>query len=118
MRTKTIVVIVAVAVIFGTIGFFVGKGVGSGNFLSNHAAENKIAYQRGWSHWFSGYGFNGAGMQYIDYYTEGRKYNATFENVREAFYAGYKDGFYFVNHTEYSLDEERIEDGYLEYYPQ
>lgn len=117
MKAKIAIIIVAVAVVFGVAVFFVGKSVESGGILGNDSAENNAAYQKGWEYWFSGYGYDGAGMKYIDYYTEGRNYNAPFENTREAFYAGYRDGFYFVNHKEDTRSEELIEKGYLAYYP-
>ena len=88
-RKSVIVLVVAVALIFGIGGYLIG------NIDKQEATEEyKDAYKKGWSHWFSGYGMNGEGMQYIDYYENGRSYDAVFTNTKDAFFAGYKDGFF------------------------
>ena len=83
--------------------------------------ENKRAYQLGWAYWFGAYGYyknHTAGARYLDLYAQGRNYYSYFENTREAFYAGYRDGYYHVNHSEQRGNSCFIEEGYLAYYPE
>lgn len=114
MKIKSVIMlVVVVALVFGIGGYAIGSNTGN----QKSSEEYKEAYIKGWSHWFSGYGMNGEGMAYIDYYENGRNYNGVFSNVKDAFYAGYKDGFYFVNHSEPDeLYNEGIEKAYTEYF--
>ena len=109
MKKKSVILlIIVVAVLFGYGGFIIG---------TNNIKENKTAYQKGWTHWFSGYGLKGEGVQYIEHYEYGRHYDSKFENTYEAFVAGYKDGFYFVNHSEPdSYYDSKIIVAYKQYY--
>lgn len=122
-RKFVIVLVIVVAIAFGTGGYLLGINRNN-NFTDRNIVEQesievyKDAYKKGWSHWLSNYGMNGEGMQYIDYYQYGRKYNTEFTSTLEAFTAGYKDGFYFVNHSEPSEDYNTgIDKAYKEYYP-
>lgn len=109
MKKKSVILlIIVVAVLFGCGGFLLG---------TNNTKEHKTAYQKGWTHWFSGYGMKGEGVQYIEYYEYGRNYDSKFESTYEAFVAGYKDGFYFVNHSEPdSYYDAKIITAYKQYY--
>ena len=121
-RKFVIVLVIVVALVFGTGGYLLGINQNSsftvGNIGEQESVEDyKDAYKKGWSHWFSGYGMSGEGMQYMDYYEYGRKYNAEFTSTLDAFASGYKDGFYYVNHSEPNEDyNTRIEEAYKEYY--
>ena len=120
MKLKNVIILViCVAVVFGAGGYIVGKNSQSIVSSSKISEENKVAYQKGWSYWFTGYGMNGEGMAYINYYKDGRNYNNTFADTREAFYTGYQDGFYYVNHEDMKSDHysKEMEKGYIEYYP-
>ena len=120
MKLKNVIIlVVCVAIVFGAGGYIIGKSSQSIVYSNQASEENKTAYQKGWSYWFTGYGTKGEGMAYIDYYKDGRNYNNIFADTREAFYAGYKDGFYYVNHNEAESAHfsEDMEKGYLEYYP-
>ena len=115
VKRKTVVVLlVIVAVIFGAGGYLVGASFG--DISIGNSAENSKAYQQGWNYWFSGYGTHGEGMEYVEYYEMGRHYDSKFEDTRDAFFAGYKDGFYYVNHHEPENYDEAIQRGYEEYY--
>ena len=108
-----------IALICGSIGFYMGLHYNSAvtnNVVFNYEQDYHDAYERGWTAWFSGYGLSGEGLQYIEYFKYGRRYESTFLSVKDAFFAGYKDGFFFVNNKEYSLPEERVETAYQQYY--
>jgi hypothetical protein len=122
-RKFVIVLVILVALVFGTGGYILGITQNS-NFMVGDIGEQesiedyKDAYKKGWSFWFSDYGMNGEGMQYIIYYQYGRKYNTEFTSTLDAFTSGYKDGFYYVNQNEPSeLFIKKMEKGYKEYYP-
>lgn len=109
-KKKVIVLLVVVAIIFGIGEYFLG----SAGIVNKNYDE---AYQQGWSYWFSTYGSHHEGMDYIDYYDMGRNYDSDFDDNFDAFETGFKDAFYFVNHSE--PDEsynDRIQKGYTLYY--
>lgn len=121
-RYFVIVLVIVVALVFGTGGYLLGINQNSKDIVGDidtqeSIEEYKNAYKKGWSHWFSGYGMSGEGMQYMDYYEYGRKYNSEFTSTLDAFSSGYKDGFYYVNHSEPNdFFTTRIEEAYKEYY--
>lgn len=109
---KKILIIIFVAVIFTIIGFCIGKSC-----EIKQKVDYKQSYAQGWSYFFSDYGNNNQGAQYISYYSYGRDYNKSFKNARESFYAGWKDAFFYVNKNEPGVNRySRIEKGYQEYY--
>ena len=131
MKKKTaVLLIIYTAILFGICGFGLGRKISIDSNAKDEAiieTENSIdhekealhmAYRRGWSHWFSGYGMKGEGIKYIDYYEYGRSYDADFKDEKEAFGAGYCDGFYYVNHSETSLSENALEGMFRQYYPE
>lgn len=111
-RSHVFLLVVLVALVFGIGGYLLGT---SHNSTSNDYIE---AYKKGWSHWFSGYGMNGEGMKYIEYYEYGVNYKNKFEDTYDAFSAGYKDGFYYVYHNEPDDKyDSKILKAYIQYYP-
>jgi len=68
--------------------------------IQNKNYTNQEAYRLGWSFWFSDYGTRGEGISYMPYYIYGRDYKQTFETKEEAFEAGFKDAFYYVNNED------------------
>lgn len=106
-------IVLLVAMVFGVGGYIIGSKTNAKN-TNDIERDYKEAYLKGWAYWFSRYGMNGEGTQYVNLYSYGRKYNSVFENEHDAFVAGYKDGFYYVNHRETNANE--AEKGYNEYY--
>ena len=99
---------VLVALVFCICGYLIGS---SSNIHFSIAIQNKApneiiianysdAYSKGWAAWFFGYGMNGEGQKYLNNYIYGRNYNHSFSSEKEAFSAGYKDGFYSINHRD------------------
>lgn len=128
---KKVVTFVVVAIFFTICGYLIGSSQytnSSANTTEKHeiVADYKDAYKKGWIAWFSDYGLHGEGAQYMNYYIYGRNYDDVFTNPKDAFFAGYRDGFYFVNkheieesyHDQYMKDlyEERMEKAYEMFY--
>lgn len=112
--------LLACAMLVWFFGFTCGKVASTASTTSNTSSSlsegNRIAYIQGWAYWFSGYGLNHQGTDYFDCYEYGRFYHSTYDNTYDAFLAGYKEGFYFVNREEpTSLDG--ANKGYSAYYP-
>ncbi len=125
--TFVIISLILVAVVFSAIGILIGKSfppqtASSGNSIFDNGVFAKDssyedAYMKGWVCWFNGYGMNGVNAAYMDQYIYGRQYGNAFSSEREAFEAGYKDGFYHVNNCDPGDDwNERIERGYNEFF--
>lgn len=74
------------------------------------------AYEKGWSHWFSNYGTNNEGIEYLEHFKYGRNYDKKFKTKKDAFVTGYKDGYCFVNGNEPSGYDVRLEAAYNWYY--
>ena len=87
--------------------------------MLNKRYTNEEAYRLGWSYWFSNYGTRGSGLgvKYLPYYIYGRDYKKNFYTVKDAFIAGFNDGFYYVNHKNPGVEyDERIVKGLNEYF--
>ena len=120
---STIIVVFMIALLSGIGGFALGRATAKSQLqntnLSTSISQEKIdnAYSKGWICWFTGYGMHGESAQYMGQYVYGRKYGASFDSEFDAFTAGYKDGFYHVNH--HDPDEgynDRIEEGFADYF--
>ncbi len=115
-KRNVILLLILVALIFGSGGYLIGT---VHHNLDSLEQEMDMAYQRGWSYWFSSYGMDGEGALYIDYYVYGRHYEDEFEDTYTAFSAGYSDAFYYINNEEveeYDYFVEEMNEGYREYY--
>ena len=111
-----------VALIAGVSGYFLGSSqIIPLNAVSSSQSANRdelmTAYQKGWVAWFSGYGLHREGMQYMDHYIYGKRYGNSFKNTKEAFTAGYEDGYFIVNNHNPSGHEGKIDEAYKTYYP-
>lgn len=111
------IILILILICTFVIGYNIGLSKNNKKINTNkfEIINTKDAYVKGWSYWFSRYGMHGEGTQYINLYNLGRNYNNEFSNNYDAFVTGYKDGHYYVNHTE-SSNSNIAEIGYNEYY--
>lgn len=103
---KRIVAFVLVALLSGFCGYYIGSSQNThipANTLEKQEVfeDFKAAYRKGWFAWCSGGdGSDGVNAQYINHWIFGRNFGEVFTNPKDAFFAGYRDGFYFVNECE------------------
>ena len=85
---------IIVAILFLVLGFGLGRISKSDSSKLN---KYQKAYVRGWVT----YGHLKDGMSLKEQYTLGRSYDEHFKDTEEAFEAGYRDGYFFINKKDY-----------------
>lgn len=117
---KKVVAFLLILLVFGFFGYYIGASQNTHIPVTTPEKQEivedfKDVYRKGWFAWCSnGDGSDSENAQYIYHWIFGRNFGEVFTNSKDAFFAGYRDGFYFVNKHELdnSCYAEEIEKAY------